>query len=128
LPSWGVVDGDFEFALPSGGRRVDLRLPYNAHLVGRVVDSGGAPVEGARAVAIPSEDPIPPHPQEQTTDATGWFDLLIYPEQSHRLLVVGPDGTATLAGMVDGDPATATEFRAEILGGIHAGDIVLDSP
>jgi hypothetical protein len=40
---------------------------------------------------------------------------------------VGPDGTATLAGMVNGDPATATEFLAEFTAGtpVPVGDITL---
>jgi hypothetical protein len=47
-----------------------------------------------------------------------------------KLLVVGPDGTWTLAGMVGGDPDTATEFLAEFTAGPHvpAGDITLGGP
>jgi hypothetical protein len=45
----------------------------------------------------------------------------------YRLLVVGPDGTWTLAGMVNGDPTTATEFLAEFTAGtpVEVGDITL---
>jgi hypothetical protein len=41
------------------------------------------------------------------------------------LLVVGPDGTTTLAGMVDGDPETATEFFLDFQ---DVGDITLSVP
>jgi hypothetical protein len=48
----------------------------------------------------------------------------------YKLLVVGPDGTVTLAGMVNGDPATATEFLAEFTAGtpVDVGDITLGGP
>ena len=135
-PSWGLDDGGYEIELSSGDRRVDLFLPHNASLVGRVVDGDGAPIAGARVLAVPSRPPRPPHPEESTTGAGGTFAVRAYPTNdnvtipnaSYWLLVIGPDGTATLAGMVDGDPATATEFSAEIDETVDAGDIVLISP
>lgn len=123
---WGHDgDGDFAIELPSDGRRVDLhRTPYAA-LDGRVVDGGGAPIVGARVSAIPVESPRPPHLQEQVTGADGTFGLRVEPVGPHWLLLVGPDGTATLAGMVDGDPATATEFSVGVDDNLHIGDVPL---
>lgn len=53
-------------------------------------------------------------------------DVAISAGQSARL---DADGTWTLAGMVGGDPETATEFLADFLGGfpVDAGDVTLDS-
>jgi 5-hydroxyisourate hydrolase-like protein (transthyretin family) len=135
-PSWGMADGGYQIELPPGDRRVDLFLPHNAWFVGRVVDGDGAPIAGARVLAIPSRPPIPPHPEESTTGGDGRFTVRAYPTNdpvtipnaSYWLLVIRPDGTATLAGMVDGDPATATEFSAEIEESVDTGDIVLSSP
>jgi hypothetical protein len=43
-----------------------------------------------------------------------------------RLFVIGPDGTWTLAGMVNGHPDTATEFPLVALGEFpNVGDITL---
>jgi hypothetical protein len=65
-------------------------------------------------LAIPTEEPVPPRPLEDTTAgdgifAVGGFEMFGVPVP-FNLLLVGPDGTGTLAGMVDGDPQTATEF------------------
>jgi hypothetical protein len=119
-PSWGIAHGGYEIELPPGDRRVDLFLPHNAWFVGRVVDGDGAPIVGARVLAIPSRPPIPPHPEESTTGGDRSFVVRAYPTNDHVtipnasywLLVVGPDGTATLAGMVDGDPAIFVERDA----------------
>jgi hypothetical protein len=95
------------------------------------VDSGGSPVAGAQVHALPSRDPVPPEPPEgTTTGADGAFRLVSLEQRAYKLLVVGPDGTGTLAGMVNGDPATATEFEAEFTGGtrVDVGDITLGDP
>jgi hypothetical protein len=51
-----------------------------------------------------------------TTGADGAFRLVSLEPRGYKLLVIGPDGTWTLAGMVNGDPATATEFEAPFTG------------
>jgi hypothetical protein len=51
--------------------------------------------------------------QEATTGADGAFRLGGLAAIYYKLLVTGPDGTWMLSGMVNGDPATATEFLAE---------------
>jgi Carboxypeptidase regulatory-like domain len=97
---------------------------------GRVVDTGGSPIAGARVLAIPSRDPVPPKLQEATTGADGAFRLGGLAAIYYKLLVTGPDGTWMLAGMVNGDPATATEFLAEFTLGtpVDVGDITLGVP
>jgi hypothetical protein len=123
LFDWG--DGDFEIELPSDGRRVDLTETLYAALRGRIVDGGGTPIVGARVSAIPVDTPRPPQLQESTTGADGTFGLQVEPGRLHWLLLVGPDGTVTVAGMVDGDPATATEFSAGSFEDLDVGDIPL---
>jgi hypothetical protein len=46
----------------------------------------------------------------------------------YRLLVIGPDGTWTFAGMVGGDPETATEFLLDFLEFPNVGAIMLGGP
>jgi len=87
-----------------------------------------SPIEGARVVAVPSSSPVPPQPQEHTSRADGTFALLVEPHRLCWVLAVGPDGTSTIAGMVNSDLATATQFSVEILSAVNAGDIVLSSP
>jgi hypothetical protein len=91
------------------------------------VDTGGRPIAAARVLAVPSRTPVPPKVDEATTGADGTFLLGGLNGGFYRLLMIGPNGAWTLAGMVNGDPATATEFLAEFFDGIPipVGDITL---
>jgi hypothetical protein len=124
----GGPAGGFGVELFSGEQEVSISLFAEAVLIGRVVDTGGSPIGGARVLAIASRDPVPPSPEEATTGADGAFSLRGLEDRSYKLLVIGPDGTATLAGMVNGDPATATEFHAIFFDTVDVGDITLGGP
>jgi hypothetical protein len=80
-------------------------------LVGRVVDPLGVPVPGARVIAIPSAR-VPPILPDGTAGADGRWGVSVA-LGTYRLGIVGPDGTVTVVGVVDGDPATATEFSVD---------------
>jgi hypothetical protein len=97
---------------------------------GRVVDTGGSPIAGARVLAVPSRTPVPPKLEEASTGADGTFLLGGLRGGFYKLFIIGPDGTWTLAGMVNGDPATATEFETEFFDGIpiDVGDLTLGGP
>jgi Carboxypeptidase regulatory-like domain len=129
--SWFWRDGGpargFGVELSPGEQQVSLFLAQQSLFSGRVVDTGGSPIPGARVLAVPSRDPVPPTVEETTTGADGTFRLDGLQVVFYKLLVVGPDGTWTLAGMVNGDPTTATEFLADFTGGdpIDVGHITL---
>ena len=126
----GGPAGGFGVELSAGEQEVSLRLPHQALFSGRVVNADGGPIAGARVLAVPSRHPVPPIVEEATTGADGAFRLDRLVVGFYRLLVVGPDGTWTLAGMVNGDPDTATEFLADFTAGtpIPVGDITLGGP
>jgi Carboxypeptidase regulatory-like domain len=119
----------FGVELSPGEQEVSVFLAQQSLFSGRVVDAGGNPIAGARVQALPSREPVPPRPPEATTTgADGAFLLVSLEQRGYKLLVIGPDGTWTLAGMVNGDPATATEFEAEFTAGtpVDVGDITFD--
>ena len=123
--------GGFGVELSPGEQEVSLSLWSEVEFSGRVVDVAGSPIAGARVLAVPTRDPVPPKPDEATTGADGTFRLGGLPFSYCKLLVIGPDGTWTLAGMVNGDPATATEFFASSPthgDPIPVGDITLAGP
>jgi hypothetical protein len=125
----GGPAGGFGVEVTPGEQEVSINLPKESLFSGRVVDSGGSPIAGAQVHPLPSRDPVPPKPPEGTTTGTdGAFRLGGLQQRGYKLLVIGPDGTWTLAGMVNGDPATATEFLAEFTGGtpVDVGDITFD--
>jgi hypothetical protein len=126
----GGPAGGFGVELPPGERMIPFHLFVQSGFLGRVVDTGGSPTAGARVLAIPSRSPVPPKPQEATTGADGTFAVpAVEPLQYYRLLVIGHDGTWTLAGMVGGDPATATEFFLNLFEPPkNVGDITLGGP
>jgi hypothetical protein len=127
----GGPAGGFGVELSPGEQEVSLFLWSEVEFAGRVVDVAGSPIAGARVLAVPSRNPVPPKPDEATTRADGTFLLGGLRWSYYKLLVIGPDGTWTLAGMVDGDPATATEFYAPSPthgDPIPVGDITLDGP
>jgi Carboxypeptidase regulatory-like domain len=127
----GGPAGGFGVELSPGEQEVSLFLWSEVEFSGRVVDVTGSPIAGARVLAVPSRDPVPPKPDEATTGADGTFRLGGLPFSYYKLLVIGPDGTWTLAGMVNGDPATATEFFASSPthgDPIPVGDITLGGP
>jgi hypothetical protein len=123
----GGPAGGFGVELSPGEQEVSIVLSQQSLFSGRVVDTGGSPIAGARVLAVPSRNAVPPKPEETTTGADGTFILDGLEQKYYRLLVIGPDGTWMLAGMVNGDPNTATEFLAEFTGGapIPVGDITL---
>ena len=120
--------GGFGLELPPGEQEVSFGLFSESAFLGRVVDTGGSPIEGARVLAIPSRSPVPPKPEEATTSSDGAFLVRGLPTGYYWLLIVGPDGTMTLAGMVGGDPDTATEFFLDFLDFPDVGDIPLGVP
>lgn len=127
----GGPAGGFGVELSPGEQEVSLSLWSEVEFSGRVVDVAGSPIAGARVLAVPTRDPVPPKPDEATTGADGTFRLGGLPFSYCKLLVIGPDGTWTLAGMVNGDPATATEFFASSPthgDPIPVGDITLAGP
>jgi hypothetical protein len=124
----GGPAGGFGLELPPGEREVSFGLTQESAFLGRVVDTGGSPIAGARVLAVPSRSPVPPKPQEATTGVDGAFIVDGLGVGHYKLLVVGPDGTWTLAGMVGGDPATATEFFLDFLEFPNVGDITLGGP
>jgi hypothetical protein len=126
----GGPAGGFGVELSPGEQEVSIGLAQQSLFSGRVVDTGGSPIAGARVLAVPSRDPVPPKLVETTTGADGAFLLDSLRNAFYKLLVIGPDGTWTLAGMVNGDPATATEFLAEFTAGtpVPVGDITLGDP
>jgi hypothetical protein len=138
FPSWttswfwrdGGPAGGFGVELSPGEQEVRLFLFHESLFSGRVVDTGGSPIAGVRVLAAPSRTPVPPKVEEATTGADGTFLLGRLGVGFYKLLIIGPDGTWTLAGMVNGDPATATEFLADFTGGtpVPVGDITLDGP
>jgi Carboxypeptidase regulatory-like domain len=140
FPSWstawfwqpGGPAGGFGLELPPGEQEVSLFLTHEALFSGRVVDTAGTPIAGARVLAVPSRTPVPPQLEETTTGADGTFLLGgLRAGLYYKLLVIGPDGTWTLAGMVNGDPATATEFLLDPTGVDPidpVGDITLGGP
>jgi hypothetical protein len=126
LTGWPTRWG-FGVELSPGEQEVSIGLVQQSLFSGRVVDTGGTPIAGARVLAVPSRNPVPPKLVETTTGTGGAFRLDRLEQAFYRLLVVGPDGTWTLAGMVNGDPTTATEFLAEFTAGtpVEVGDITL---
>ena len=140
FPSWttswfwqdGGPAGGFGVELAPGEQDVSLFLTHEALFSGRVVDTGANPIPGARVLAVPSRSPVPPTLEEATTGADGTFLLgRLRAGLYYTLLVIGPDGTWTLAGMVNGDPATATEFLLDPDGVTPidpVGDITLGGP
>lgn len=119
----GGPAGGFGLELAPGDRQVSFGLFSESAFLGRILDTGGSPIAGARVLAVPSRSPVPPEPQEASTGADGAFVVPRIPTGYYRLLVVGPDGTTTLAGMVGGDPGTATEFFLDFLDCPDVGDI-----
>ena len=126
----GGPAGGFGVELAPGLQEVRLGLEREALFSGRVVDTGGSPIAGARVLAVPSRTPVPPKLEEASTGADGTFLLGGLRGGFYKLFIIGPDGTWTLAGMVNGDPATATEFEAEFFDGIpiDVGDLTLGGP
>jgi hypothetical protein len=126
----GGPAGGFGVELSPGEQEISIGLTQQSLFSGRVVDTGGSPIPGARVLAVPSRDPVPPKLLEATTGADGAFLLDGLEAVFYKLLVVGPDGTWTFAGMVGGDPDTATEFLAEFTAGtpVPVGDITLGGP
>ena len=121
--AWGIELGPGQQQVPD----IDLHTAGSVH--GRVVHGDGTPAGGVRVLALPTGEPVPPAPLEGTTAddgtfAAAGFDTNVAPVP-FNLLLVEPDGTATLAGTVDGDPETATEF---VIAGptLDVGDITLD--
>ena len=145
--------GCYEFELPAGdiytfrvsfpgwttGWHRDVELPPGEHVIdflqtdrdsafeGRVVDTGGTPIAGARVVAIRPGAPGLPQPSEVTTRTDGTFLLDELEAGDYWLLVIGPDGTTTLVGMVGGDPETATVFSLDVTEIRDVGDITIDA-
>jgi hypothetical protein len=140
FPSWttswfwqeGGPAGGFGVELFPGEQDVNLLLFHEAIFSGRVVDTAGNPIAGAQVLAVPSRTPAPPKLEATTTLADGTFLLGgLRAGLYYKLLVIGPDGTWTLAGMVNGDPATATEFLLDPTGADPidpVGDITLGGP
>ena len=140
FPSWttswfwqdGGPAGGFGVELSPGEQEVSLFLTPEALFSGRVVDTSGSPIADARVLAVPSRSPVPPQLEEATTGADGTFLLGgLRAGLYYKLLVIGPDGTTTLAGMVNGDPDTATEFLLDPTGVDPidpVGDITLGGP
>jgi Carboxypeptidase regulatory-like domain len=124
----GGPAGGFGVELPPGEREVSFGLTQESAFLGRVVDTAGSPITGARVLAIPSRSPVPPKPQEATTGADGAFGVGGLALGYYRLLVIAPDGTWTLAGMIGGDPETATEFFLDFFEFPNVGDITLGGP
>jgi Carboxypeptidase regulatory-like domain len=115
--------------LPPGEHRMDFRqLDLYSAFRGRVVDTSGTPIAGARVVAISPGAPGLPQPEEVTTRADGTFFLPELTSGDYWLLVIAPDGTPTLVGMVGGDPATATVFFVDFAFFRDVGDITLGGP
>jgi hypothetical protein len=144
--------GCYEFELPAGEiykfrasfegfttdwRLITVELPPGEHVLdffqtdlvstfeGRVVDTSGTPIAGARVIAIRPWDPTLPDPPEATTRTDGTFFLDNLASGDYWFLVIGPDGTTTLVGMVGGDPETATVFYAEWAENTDVGDITI---
>jgi hypothetical protein len=77
FPSWstawfwqpGGPAGGFGLELPPGEQEVSLVLTHEALFSGRVVDTAGTPIAGARVLAVPSRTPVPPQLEEATTGA-----------------------------------------------------------
>jgi len=128
--SWGTTSwaGNVGIELPPGEFQVWLGQTAPSGFSGRIVDDDGTPVAAARVLAIPTDYVQPPLLQEATTSADGRFFVGGLYTGDHRLLVVGPDGTTTLAGMTDGDPSTATQFFARFFEDVDVGDITLSAP
>lgn len=128
----GGPAGGFGVELSPGEQEVSIGigLVQQSLFSGRVVDTGGSPIAGARVLPVPSRNPVSPKLLEATTGADGAFLLDRLEQKYYKLLVVGPDGSWTLAGMVNGDPGTATEFLADFTAGtpIPVGDITLGGP
>jgi hypothetical protein len=115
--------------LPPGAHRIDfLQTDRDSAFQGRVVDTGGSPIAGARVAAISPRFPGLPQPEEVTTRADGTFFLPELTAGDYWLLVIAPDGTPTLVGMVGGDPATATVFFVDVTEFRDVGDITLGGP
>jgi hypothetical protein len=102
--SWFWRDGGpaegFGVELSAGEQEVSIGFTQQSLFSGRVVDTGGSPIAGARVLAVPSRDPVPPKLLEATAGADGAFLLDGLEQKYYKLLVVGPDGTWTFAGMV----------------------------
>ena len=124
----GGPAGGFGVELSPGEQEVSFGLTQESAFLGRVVDTGGSPIASARVLAIPSRSPVPPKPQEDATGADGAFTVTGLEVGHYKLLVIGPDGTWTLAGMVGGDPDTATEFFLDFFEFPDVGDITLGGP
>jgi len=127
FPGWTTIwHRDVE--LPPGEHRIDfLQNDLPSAFVGRVVDTGGTPIAGARVLAISSEAPGTPQPEEVTSRTDGTFVLDEVTSGNYWLLVIAPDGTATLIGMVGGDPETATVFSLDFAEIRHVGDLTIDT-
>jgi hypothetical protein len=96
--------------------------------LGRVVDGDGNPIAGAEVFARPSRDPVPPKLHSASTGGDGTFVMSEIASGYYHLLLVGPDGVVTFAGMTGGDPDTATEFYAAVGLPSDVGDITLSAP
>ena len=125
----GFTNGAWGIELAPGQQQIpDFNLHDAGSVHGRVVDGDGIPLGGARVVAIPTGEPVPPKALEDTTAADGTFAIAGFDSNaapvSFYLLLARPDGTGTLAGVVDGDPETATEF---VIAGptLDVGDVTL---
>jgi hypothetical protein len=64
---------------------------------------------------------------ESITGADRAFSTFVW-QGVHWMVIVGPDGAVMLAGSVDGDPATATEFIGAPFGYEDVGDITFHPP
>ena len=116
----GGPAGGFGVELSPGEQEVSLSLWSEVEFAGRVVDVAGSPIAGARVLAVPSRDPVPPKPDEATTGADGTFRLGGLPWSYYKLLVINPTAPGPLPAWSMATPPLQRNFRQQPTMGSHS--------
>jgi protocatechuate 3,4-dioxygenase beta subunit len=110
--------------------RVEVSLARGAPVQGRVLETGGGPVAGARVLAEPSADVFglaEPDQDGATTDAEGRFAFEALAPGSYRFGASHPDHPPADSGTVQVEAGRPTpEVRIELAGGGRISGRVVD--
>ena len=101
---------------------VRVELEPLLDVAGRVVDTDGKPVAGARVEAVPADTGMPPEPIAATTTASGQFSLALRPDVSTLVVV----RTAELRGEVTIPAGDARDATIVVLPAAHRRGRVVD--